>query len=412
MELKPLNIDQLKLSQPMGAHMAFLGIDGCMPLMHGAQGCASFSKVFLTRHFCDPIAVQTTAVNDITAVVDGGEYSIGEAIKNITKKVQPKLIGLFTTGMTETKGDDIKGVVLSLEGKRKIVYVNTPDFEGGLESGWAKAVKALSLQLVQTTDITKKKKVTLLPNVNMSAYEVEQLKDALIQMGLEVFALPDMSTSMDGHLGQKQGALSSGGITVEQIENLGDSEAVISVGESMKDCAESFSKLHGAKHIHFKSLSGLDSSDDFYKTMLKFADLKEPSKKVQIWRKRLQDAMLDTHFVLGSNKFVIALEPDQAYGIESALSEAGAKCAVIAAQRSSYEYKVGDFEDVKKLLNDADSLITSYHGHRICKEMKKVHILRGFPNYEEIGNQLKSDILYEGTARLLFEVANAVKLSH
>lgn len=83
---KPLQINPLKLSQPMGALLAFLGIKNCMPLMHGAQGCASFSKVFFTRHFNDPISVQTTAVNDITAVVDGGDYSIGEAIKNITAK--------------------------------------------------------------------------------------------------------------------------------------------------------------------------------------------------------------------------------------------------------------------------------------------------------------------------------------
>ena len=412
MELKPLSINQLKLSQPMGAHMAFLGVDGCMPLMHGAQGCASFSKVFFTRHFCDPIAVQTTAVNDITAVVDGGEYSIGEAIKNITQKVQPQLIGLFTTGMSETKGDDIKGVVHGLKDTHKIIYSNTPDFEGGLESGWAKAVDAMIRQLVTPVNLTKKKKLTLLPNVNMTSYEVEQLKDALVALGFEVFALPDMSTSMDGHLGQKQGALSSGGITVAQIQNLGDSEAVISVGESMKGCGESFSKLHGAKHFHFKSLSGLECSDTFYKTVLEFAGVKKPPQRVQLWRKRLQDAMLDTHFVLGSNKFVIALEPDQAYAIKKALSEGGATCEVIVSQRSSYDYRVGDFEDVQEVLYSADALITNFHGHRICKENNKVHIIRGFPNYEEIGNQLKSDILYEGSARLLFETANAIKLSH
>lgn len=73
---KPLSINPFKLSQPMGATLAFLGIKGCMPLMHGAQGCASFTKVFFTRHFNEPIAIQTTAVNDLTAVFDGGEYGI------------------------------------------------------------------------------------------------------------------------------------------------------------------------------------------------------------------------------------------------------------------------------------------------------------------------------------------------
>ena len=412
MELKPLSMNQLKHSQPMGAHLAFLGVDGCMPLMHGAQGCASFSKVFFTRHFCDPIAVQTTAVNDITAVIDGGEYSIGEAIKNITQKVQPQLIGLFTTGMTETKGDDIKGVVRSFKDKRKIVYANTPDFEGGLESGWAKAVEAMIAQLVQPSPTKKEKKVLILPHVSMSAYEVQQLKDALDSLGCQTYALPDMSTSMDGHLGLKQGALSSGGISVEQIENLGNSQAVISVGQSMKKCGEVFSTLHNAKHFHFNALSGLQNCDDFYAQMLAYTQNEKPPQRVRQWRQRLQDAMLDTHFVMGSNKFVIALEPDQSYALEQAMSECGAQCSIIAPQRSSHGYKVGDFEDIEDALTQNDALVTNFHGHRICKENKKVHILRGFPNYEEIGNQLKSDILYEGTARLLFEVANAVKLRH
>jgi nitrogenase molybdenum-iron protein NifN len=37
-------------------------------------------------------------------------------------------------------------------------------------------------------------------------------------------------------------------------------------------------------------------------------------------------------------------------------------------------------------------------------------ILRGFPNYEELGNQLKNDQLYEGSTYFLFEVANHLRL--
>lgn len=165
---KPLQINPLKLSQPMGALLAFLGIKNCMPLMHGAQGCASFTKVFFTRHFNDPIAVQTTAVNDITAVIDGGDYSISEAIKNITAKVQPDLVGLFTTGLTETKGDDIKGATILLKDKQKIVYVNTPDFEGGLESGWSQSVMSIITQLIKPQESVNPNKLLLLPNVNIT----------------------------------------------------------------------------------------------------------------------------------------------------------------------------------------------------------------------------------------------------
>ena len=139
---KPLQVNPIKLSQPMGATLAFLGIDRCMPLMHGAQGCTSFTKVYLTRHFAEPIAIQTTAVTDVTAILDGGDAGIVEAVKNITAKVTPSLIGLYTTGLTETKGDDVRGVSSKID--FPLVWVNTPDYEGGMESGWALAVRGLS----------------------------------------------------------------------------------------------------------------------------------------------------------------------------------------------------------------------------------------------------------------------------
>lgn len=101
--------------------------------MHKAA--ASFTKVLFTRHFKDPIPIQTTAVNDITAIIDGGEISISEAAANITKKVTPDIVGLFTTGLTEIKGDDIKGVSVLLKDKQRIVYANIrPILKAGLKA--------------------------------------------------------------------------------------------------------------------------------------------------------------------------------------------------------------------------------------------------------------------------------------
>ena len=110
---------------------------------YGSQGCASYTKVFYTRHFNEPIAIYNTSVSDITAVLDGGDYSILLSIENITKKNKfvPELIGLHTTGLTETKGDDVRGVGTHIE--IPYCYVNTPDYEGGMESGWALTCKAV-----------------------------------------------------------------------------------------------------------------------------------------------------------------------------------------------------------------------------------------------------------------------------
>ncbi len=414
---KPLQLNPIKLSQPMGALLCFLGIKNTMPLMHGAQGCASFSKVFFTRHFSDPIAVQTTAVNDITAVIDGGDYSISEAVKNITKKVKPDLVGLFTTGMTETKGDDIKGATYLLRDTQKMVYVHTPDFEGGLESGYAKSIEAIIKQLVKEKENINYQKATLIPNVNLTPIEVEKIKEQIELFGYETFALPDLSLSLDGHLGLKQGALSSGGISIEEIEELGDSEIVITIGNSVNKCGELLKeKNEKINHLHFDTVSGLLKADKFYKALMEQKDITTPHPSIVRWRKRHQDALLDTHFALGGTKVVIACEPDQILSIATTLKEAGADITAVVSPNKSVSLEndicenviIGDFEDVEKALEDADLLISSFHGERICVKHKKALAVRGFPNYEIVGNQLKNDTLYEGSSYFLFEIANIV----
>lgn len=414
---KPLQINPIKLSQPMGALLCFLGIKNSMPLMHGAQGCASFSKVFFTRHFSDPIAVQTTAVNDITAVIDGGDYSISEAVKNITQKVKPDLVGLFTTGMTETKGDDIKGAAFLLKNTQLMAYVHTPDFEGGLESGFAKSIEAVIEQLIDAKSEVNAQKALLIPNVNLTPIEVEKIKEQISLFGFETYALPDLSESLDGHLGLKQGALSSGGISVEEIKELGDSGVVITIGDSVKKAGEKFlQKNEKSKHLHFDTVSGLLKADAFYKALMEYKCLSKPSPSIVRWRKRLQDALLDTHFAFGGTNVVIALEADQALSIATTIIEAGANVKTVVLPTKSDALNdlaceniiVGDFEDVENALEDSDLLITNFHGEAIAHKHKKALLLRGFPNYEVVGNQLVNDTLYEGSCYLLFEAANII----
>ncbi len=413
---KPLQLNPIKLSQPMGALLCFLGIKNCMPLMHGAQGCASFSKVFFTRHFSDPIAVQTTAVNDITAVIDGGDYSISEAIKNITKKVQPDLVGLFTTGITETKGDDIKGATFLLKDTQLMTYVHTPDFEGGLESGFARSIEAIIEQLVEPAQTIDPQKVLLIPNVNLTPIEVEKIKEQISLFGFDTYALPDLSESLDGHLGLKQGALSSGGISVDEIKKLGSSAAVITIGDSVKKAGEKFlEKNDKTKHIHFDTVSGLLRADKFYKELMEFKHISKPNPSVVRWRKRLQDALLDTHFAIGGTKVVIALEADEALSVATTIIEAGADVTTIVIPTKTTildnldcNVIVGDFEDVENALKDADMLISNFHGERIAHKHNKALVLRGFPNYEVVGNQMINDTLYEGSCYLLFECANTI----
>ena len=419
-EHKPLQVNPIKHSQPMGSALAFMGIQNCLPLMHGSQGCASYTKVFYTRHFNEPIAMYNTSVSDITAILDGGDYSVLMAIENITKKnktMKPELIGLHTTGLTETKGDDVRNIGTHIE--IPYCYVNTPDYEGGMESGWALTAKALIAQHTEKATELKAKKLVILPHVSMQPIEVEKIKEMCEGFGFETYALPDLSTSLDGYLSEGQGKLGTGAITITDIQNLANAATVVSIGSSMKIAAEALlQKNDKIQHVHFNHLMGQENNDNFVALLMKIVQI-EPRPSVKRWRGRLQDAMLDSHFLIGSSHFVVTGEPDMCIGMCELLQSVGGTIdAVIATNYSPVleEIKaenvfVGDLEDAVEHFAKADLVISNFHAERLLHSQEKhtALMLRGFPNYEELGNQLKNDQLYEGSTYFLFEVANALR---
>lgn len=412
---KSLQINPFKLSAPMGATLAFLGVHQCMPLMHGGQGCASFTKVFYTRHFAEPIALQTTAVTDITAILDGGDYSISESVRNIGNKVTPELIGLYTTGLTETKGDDVSGIAARMD--VPLVYVNTPDYEGGLEQGWAAACSAMIRQLTNACNDVDDNRLVLLPHVSLTPLEVEKIADLIAAFGFNVVSLPDLSSSLDGHLGEKQAALSSGGTRVEQIRDLAAAGLVVSVGASMLPCAtELLKKNPQMRHHHFPHLAGLTATDDLIKELLAETGFHAPPQQVGRWRDRLRDTLLDCHFALGKTRFALTGEPDMLAALGAIIGEAGGKIAVAIAATDSPaldrlgadRVMVGDLGDAEDLAADYDVIIGGTHVEALADRLGKGMVLRGFPNWEQLGNQLVHDCLYQGGAYFLCEVANAI----
>ncbi|TEB10531.1 Nitrogenase molybdenum-iron protein beta chain [Pelotomaculum propionicicum] len=53
-ERKALVINPAKTCQPIGAILASKGIRNCMPLTHGSQGCSSYLRMTLARHYREP----------------------------------------------------------------------------------------------------------------------------------------------------------------------------------------------------------------------------------------------------------------------------------------------------------------------------------------------------------------------
>lgn len=324
---KALSVSPLKTSQTIGATLAFLGIKGAVPLMHGSQGCTAFAKVFFVRHFREPVPLATTAMDQISSVM-GADDNIVEALKTICDKHKPALVGVATTGLAETQGADIRQALYRFREKHpeyestEVVLVNTPDFAGSFETGFAIAIQGILDSLVPTDRIkpgSRRRQVTVLCGANLTPGDLEYLYDSIEAFGLRPLLIPDLSGSLDGHLDTaKFNPLTTGGVTVDEIRTAGDSIAVLAVGESLHPVAKRFAERCELPVYCFGHLIGLDAVDEWLMTLAGISGEQVPVR-YQRHRQQLQDAMLDTHFMLGMGRVAIAGDSDLVAGFSRLL---------------------------------------------------------------------------------------------
>lgn len=421
---KACTVNPLKMSQPLGASYAFLGLDSCMPVMHGSQGCTSFGLVLFVRHFKEAIPLQTTAMNEVTTIL-GGYENIESALLNIRKRAAPRIIAICSTGLTETKGDDVEGY-LAMVRKRKpelddtaLVYISTPDYVGAFEDGWRHAVTGIIKTLVapRADDGSAPDKiatqVNLLPGSHLTPGDLEELKQILADFGLSAITLPDVSGSLDGHIPPDWRGTTLGGTPHDDITCMGLSIATLAVGEQMRDAAEALQALTGTPYHLFDRLTGLACNDRFLMTLSTLSGRAVP-QKYRRQRSQLLDAMLDGHFHLGHKKVAIGAEPDLLFAAGSILHEMGAEltCCVTTTRSPVLEQLpaetalLGDLEDLEAGAAHCDLMLTHSHGRQAAERLGKPFFRIGFPIFDRIGNAHRVMVGYRGTRQFIFEVAN------
>jgi Nitrogenase molybdenum-iron protein, alpha and beta chains len=67
---------------PLGASLVFQGIEGCVPLLHGSQGCSTYMRRYLISHFKEPVDIASSNFTEETAVFGGGA-NLKLAIENV-----------------------------------------------------------------------------------------------------------------------------------------------------------------------------------------------------------------------------------------------------------------------------------------------------------------------------------------
>ncbi len=414
---KSVAVNPLKQSQPLGAALAFLGLKGMMPLFHGSQGCTAFAKVILVRHFREAIPMSTTAMTEVTTIL-GGEDNIEQAILTLVEKAKPEIIGLCTTALTETRGDDMEGILKNIRKRHPelddlpLVFVSTPDFKGALQDGFAGAVESIVREIPQAGE-TRLDQITILASSAFTPGDVQEIKEIVTAFGLTPVFVPDLSASLDGHLDDSFSSTTGGGTTLKDLRKIGSSAFTLALGESVRGAAEILQEQFGTPYKVFQQLTGLDAVDNF---LLELAALsgKSVPEKYRHQRRQLQDAMLDTHFFFGRKRVSLALEPDLLWSTVWFLQSMGAEvqAAVTTTKSPLLEQLpvetvvIGDLEDFEELAIGSDLIITNSHGVRISKKLGIPLYRQGIPIFDRLGNGLFTKVGYRGTTQLLFDIGN------
>lgn len=418
---KACTVNPLKMSQPVGGALAFMGIRDSMPLFHGSQGCTSFGLVLFVRHFREAIPLQTTAMSEVATVL-GGYENVEQAIVNISTKQRARLIGICSTGVTETKGDDVDSYIkLTRQAHPELddvalVYVSTPDFKDAFQDGWEKTVAKVVDTLVKpypADGLRNSRKIVVLAGSHLTPGDLDELRDIIESFGLDPLFLPDLAGSLDGHIPEDFTPTTLGGISLEEIADLGDAFYAIAIGEHMRRAAESLNKKAGVPYQMFERMIGLGPNDAFISFLAKISGRSVPNK-IKRQRSQLVDAMLDGHFHLGGKRIAVGLEPDFLFDLSSFLVEMGCHIGVavttndapVLARLACETVLIGDLEDFEASAPGCDLLITHAHGRQASARLNIPLFRMGLPIFDRLGAGHITSVGYRGARDLIFDIGN------
>ncbi len=430
-------INPSRMCQPMGALQALLGVKGAMPIIHGSQGCSTYMRFQLCRHYREPVNVASTSMNEGT-VVYGGENNLINALKTIFQEYNPSLVGVTSSCLTETIGDDIPGIIKKFKisnpelEEQPVIPISTPSYAGSHVEGYDKTVLSLIENLATYNHLPSSKiserngKINIVPGI-ISPADVTEIKNLIMDMGSKFTFITDTSESLNAPFTGEVSFLPSKGTTVEEIKDSANASGTISLSKHADSAGKYLEKKFGVRSISGPLPVGIQNTDSFLNSIYDLTGLEFP-ENVENDRGRLLDAIIDANAYNYKRRFAVFGDPDLVSGITRFLSEMGmiptVVCTGINSKRFKYEIKEisdetghspvvlagGDLFDLHQELKitGTDILIGNSYGSRIAIEEEIPLFRLGFPIFDRMGAQRISVLGYKGGVRLVDSITNIV----
>ncbi|WP_457574152.1 nitrogenase component 1 [Desulfolithobacter sp.] len=423
-----------KLCKPLGACLAFKGIEGTVPYLHGCQGCATYMRRYIISHYNEPIDIASSSLSEKHAVYGGGP-NLKQGLTNVAEKYRPAMIGIATTCLTETIGDDVPMYLREYqrdtsgsEGLPRFVHVSTPSYSGTHMEGFHAAVKSVVEQMAETGPKTET--INLMPGFVSSA-DYRLLQEIVNDFGLDCTLLPDLSTTMDGPIFKEYVKVPSGGTPLDRIEALGKSRLSIEFGHTLADSNSGARVLEKKFQVPCHRLGlpmGIEETDRFLALLAEISGRSVPEKYLA-QRGRLVDAYVDGHKYIFGKRAIVYGEEDLVVGLTVFLAEIGIQPVLCASGGSSgrlgraIEKLTGellleqplifenmDFYDIGEMAKtlEPDLIIGNSKGYPLARKLKIPLVRVGFPIHDRIGGQRILHLGYQGAQQLFDTVTNAM----
>lgn len=420
------------LCTPLGACIVYKGIEGMVPLIHGSQGCATYMRRYMISHYREPVDIASSNFSEASTIFGGGD-NLKLALKNVIQQYKPKAVGIATSCLSETIGDNAEAIAKEFckenEGAvlPELVSVSSPSYQGDHMLGFYRAVKS-TVDTLAKKSLLPKKQINVFPGF-VSPADLRHLKQIFKDFNIETIMLPDYSDTLDGGSWNDYERIPAGGTTLEAIKSMGDSLASLELSwVSEKESAAKVlkDKFDVASHSLGWPL-GVKQTDRFFRALENVTGTKKPLEYEKS-RGRLVDSYVDGHKIVFGKKVAIYGEEDLVIAMTGFAAEIGMKPVLAAAGYSS-----GKFEDkLKEVLPDnfdfselqiedgvdfvevsekvksleADLVIGNSKGYSFTKISKTPLLRVGFPIHDRFGAQRVLHLGYEGTQNLYDKIVN------
>ncbi len=421
-----------KLCAPLGACLALRGIEGAVPFLHGSQGCATYMRRYIISHFKEPMDIAASNFSEASAVFGGGE-NLSLGLRNVTKQYQPSLIGVATTCLSETIGEDVPMLLREYRSKLdgdaspELVHMSTASYRGTHMDGFHAAVQSVIDALAEGGP--RENHVNVFPGM-VSPADIRYLKEVFADFMLEPVLLPDYSDTLDGPALDTYHKIPEGGTPIAAVRSAGRAAATIEFGRTISRSASAGTLLEERCCVPCHRLGlpiGVHETDRLFEVLETISALPSPTRHERE-RGRLIDSYVDGHKYVSGKRAVVYGEEDLVTGLAAFLSEIGvvpvlcasggesgglAQAIAEVTQDTVGQIAVREGADFMSIAEEAaalkpDILVGNSKGYALARQLGVPLVRVGFPIHDRIGGQRILHLGYRGAQQLFDRIANAL----